>query len=768
MHTVFRVDSCGGPKHYRTKSRMITDFELVQLSGRIACTSFRLNKAVLALSIAVWCSISPDATASQDSPLGLVLQVTNQRVVLRLSGSPGSSNLIQFADSLGTDASWQPLTNLLMPSGVAPWLDLTSTQISQRFYRAVELSQPATVAPRLTTFVINQGAAVSSNRMVVLDHTLTGTATHYMASEKSTFAGASWQVYSPSPACLLSASNGLKTVHFKVKNDAGASAALKDSITLNEPLILVSLDLNQGAGITIHRQIILNHVCTGTPTHYAASERADFRNTTWMAYTPTPIYFLSPTNGPKTVFFRIKSPQGVSATLQDSIVLDEVRKPVLNSFTINNGAVSTDRREIALNSVCANHPKQYMASERADFAESAWLAYATNAPFTLSPTNGAKRVYFKVRNEAGESSTRNDAISLRIEPTNHPPSLASIDFQFVDPGGLVGFQLVAFDSDLPAQSLRFALESGAPGGATVDPTNGWFAWMTSPEQAGVFHLTARVIDNGDPPRSATVSFTIQVGEPAEPLPDDFSPKMIWINPGTFLMGSPPTESARSGSEGPQTVVRLTRGFWIGACEVTQKEYQAVMADNPSRWKSDPLPVNSVSWHDATNYCRWLTERERAGHRLPPAHCYRLPTEAEWELACRATTTTPFGIGNGTDLSPTQANFAASNSFGMPALEPSFPRTTPVGSYPSNAWGLFDTHGNVWEWCGDWFGPYPGAYQTNWAQPIPSSYRVVRGGSWDSSAGDCRSAARGQSLPVVRYSDLGFRVVLAPNPENGIH
>jgi formylglycine-generating enzyme required for sulfatase activity/photosystem II stability/assembly factor-like uncharacterized protein len=230
--------------------------------------------------------------------------------------------------------------------------------------------------------------------------------------------------------------------------------------------------------------------------------------------------------------------------------------------------------------------------------------------------------------------------------------------------------------------------------------------------------------------------------------------MVQIVPGSFVMGSPDTEVDRDSDESPQTTVTLTRGFWIGKYEVTQAEYQALMGNNPSSFAGDlSRPVEMVSWVDATNFCWALTQQERAAGRIPANYQYRLPTEAEWEYACRAGTTTRFSYGDDSGYA-SLANYAwySANSGST---------THPVGQKLVNPWGLNDVQGNVYEWCQDWFGTYPGGSVSDPQGPGTGSYRVIRGGYWFSNAYICRSADRDIHGPSSGYGGIGFRVVLAP-------
>ncbi|MBK9137390.1 MAG: SUMF1/EgtB/PvdO family nonheme iron enzyme [Verrucomicrobia bacterium] len=287
---------------------------------------------------------------------------------------------------------------------------------------------------------------------------------------------------------------------------------------------------------------------------------------------------------------------------------------------------------------------------------------------------------------------------------------------------------------------------------TSEDLSTWTPWQT--EVPGDGQLLSYVDPITGPQRFYRVVQT-QINEPP--------PGMVWIPPGTFLMGSPASEPARWSDEGPQTVVTLSRGFWLGKYEVTQREYLAVMGNNPSYFTGDlDRPVEQVSWHDAVAYCEKLTQQERAAGRLPEGYEYRLPTEAQWEYACRAGTTTATAFGN--SLSSTQANFDGNYPYNGGAVGPYLGRTTKVGSYLPNAWGLYDMHGNVWEWCADWYSDsYPGGAVTDPRGPISGSIRVNRGGGWYYFGRDCRSAVRDRGHPSVTSHRLGFRAALVPVP-----
>ncbi len=244
-------------------------------------------------------------------------------------------------------------------------------------------------------------------------------------------------------------------------------------------------------------------------------------------------------------------------------------------------------------------------------------------------------------------------------------------------------------------------------------------------------------------------------------------KLVLIPAGKFLMGSPQDEKERDTDE-EQHEVSITKPFYLGVYVVTQAEYEKVMGNNPSWFSAkgdgkdevkdmdtSRFPVENVSWDDAVAFCKKLSElpEEKKAGRV-----YRLPTEAEWEYACRAGTKTPFHFGN--SLSSKQANFDGDLPYGEGDQGPNLERTAKVGSYAPNAFGLYDMHGNVWQWCQDWYDEnyYKNSPREDPPGPAQALNRVVRGGGWGDEGEDCRSAFRDWNEPRDRGSDLGFRVV----------
>ena len=233
------------------------------------------------------------------------------------------------------------------------------------------------------------------------------------------------------------------------------------------------------------------------------------------------------------------------------------------------------------------------------------------------------------------------------------------------------------------------------------------------------------------------------------------------------MGSPDEERDREAHEGPVRSATISTPIFVGKTEVTDKQFRDVMGTSPSRTAMkartpDPHPVDSVTWLEAVEFCKTLTQRDRK--LLPRGWEYRLPTEAEWEYACRAGTTGPYSFGL-KSVPMKQAVYAFTDADSVPDREGGTekPRITqPVGQTEANPFGLHDLHGNVWEWTADYYQRDRGSEAvTDPTGPKSGDFRVIRGGGWDSSAAMCRSAARDRLMPGERRGNVGFRVVLAP-------
>jgi formylglycine-generating enzyme required for sulfatase activity len=230
---------------------------------------------------------------------------------------------------------------------------------------------------------------------------------------------------------------------------------------------------------------------------------------------------------------------------------------------------------------------------------------------------------------------------------------------------------------------------------------------------------------------------------------ELSSSFVKIPAGEFMMGS------KNGNDNEKPVhrVRISRPFEMGKYEVTQAQWEAVMGNNPSYFKGANLPVEIVSWNDVQQFIQKLNVRN-------DGYVYRLPTEAEWEYACRAGTMTVFAFGD--SLSSEQANFAGMHPYGNAPKGKYLQRTVAVGSYQPNAWGLYDMHGNVWEWCQDWYSKNHDvqnpSLSTDPIGPNSGTERVIRGGSWGNDAQDLRSTSRNGAGPNSSGTEVGFRLV----------
>jgi formylglycine-generating enzyme required for sulfatase activity len=242
-------------------------------------------------------------------------------------------------------------------------------------------------------------------------------------------------------------------------------------------------------------------------------------------------------------------------------------------------------------------------------------------------------------------------------------------------------------------------------------------------------------------------------------------KLCWCPPGQFRMGSPADEPDHRADE-TQVDVTLSRGYWMGKFEVTQGEWRRVVGEFPAELNAgvgDDFPIYGTNYLQAEEFCRKLSQQARAAGELAAGWEFRIPTEAQWEYACRAETSTAFS--NGDSLTSADATFGKPYD-GTPTGVPGS-AATPVGSYAANAWGLCDMHGNEWEWCRDWYharlpgGVDPDLSTVQGARNGDGTYsRVRRGGAWVEAANDCRSSRRLRYEPERRSDHIGFRISLS--------
>ncbi len=273
-------------------------------------------------------------------------------------------------------------------------------------------------------------------------------------------------------------------------------------------------------------------------------------------------------------------------------------------------------------------------------------------------------------------------------------------------------------------------------------------------------------NSDEPGKTPAPAADAMIGKEAGQVRDDngLKMKLVWCPPGKFTMGSPKSEKQRRKNE-DQADVTLTTGFWLSKYEVTQSEWKQVMRTEP--WKGQDFteegadfPATFVSWNDAVDFCRKLTEQERQAGRLPKDWEYTLATEAQWERACRARTETRFSFGNDESKLGDYAWFEEN------ALNAGEKYAHRVGQKKANPWGLCDMHGNVWEWCRDVYAEdLPGGRdpEVKSDEKTKGSNRVYRGGGWFHDAGNCWAAFRSSIVPAFRSNDFGFRLALTAVP-----
>ena len=319
----------------------------------------------------------------------------------------------------------------------------------------IELRMP----PVITAFSLNNGDDFTGSAEITLNNACTNSPVSFMASESSSFSGANWQSYSAAPSFTLSPPTGVKTVYFKVRNaDNAESSVVSDSIEWALTPAVASFSVNSGASVVYARNVTLTNSCTNVPTDYRAGESASLSGVAWTGYSTAPSYTLSAGTGTKTVYFQVRNRAGVSAIA--SYTVDLVEAPVVSSFTINGGATTCVDTQVTLASVCANVPTHYMASESSSFSGASWQAYAASAGFTLSSGAGAKTVYFKVKNDAGTSSTANASITLVVAP-------AASSFTINNGASVTGSRTVTLNSACTGSPTHYmASESSSFSGAS--------------------------------------------------------------------------------------------------------------------------------------------------------------------------------------------------------------------------------------------------------------------------------------------------------------
>jgi large repetitive protein len=390
-----------------------------------------------------------------------------------------------------------------------------------------------------------------------------------------------------------------------------------------------------------------------------------------------------------------------------------------------------------------------------------------------SPTVQNRTVTYSL-NDGSNAGTATVNVTVAAAAVNNAPVITSGATNSVPENQTFAADVNASDPD-GNETVSYSISGGADAGKfDLNSSTGVLTFKTAPD----FEANASAANNNaysvtvmasDGEANATQSVTVNVTnvyEPSQPPHTAQSAanlEMIWVEPGTFTMGSPANEAGRGTNETEHSVI-LTKGFYLGKYEVTQAQYEAVMTGNsnglsatPSNWPNNAnRPVDKVSWDDVQIFLTRLNAAEQAAGRLPAGWSYVLPTESEWEYACRAGTTTIFSWGD--TATSTQANFKGTNPYGGAATGPNLEQTTDVGSYGANPWGFFDMHGNVLEWTADWYvAAYPTGSVTDPTGPASGSHRVERGGAWSPPGAYLRSATRAVNATGARTTEVGFRV-----------
>ncbi|MBI5091162.1 MAG: SUMF1/EgtB/PvdO family nonheme iron enzyme [Candidatus Hydrogenedentes bacterium] len=673
---------------------------------------------------------------------------------------------------------------------------------SNGIYTGFRLARTSSAAPTVASFLINRGAAEVMSHTVTLDNTCTTPPTHYMASENPDFFGASWQTYSNAPSFDLSSGNGTKTVYLKVKNADGESGRTSDTIAVNELTILLPQALSDtpvplvmvwcpagtfmmgaypGEQDSVGNEVPQHQV---TLTHGFWMGKYEVTQQQWAAImVGNPSYFSGNPNRPVESVSRDTTQAFI--TMLKAVTGRTFRLPSEAEWEYAYRAGTTTRfywdddpgysrvgenAWFYANIATITHNVGFLfpnAWGLCDMSGNVWEycqdwygSYSSGA--VIDPVGPASGVYGVSRggcfssygvacrsasriNDLPGSITNGNYTGLRLASSSTSgPTVTS--FQISSGAAEVTSRTVTLNNtctDLPGQYM--ASEDSGFAGAS------WRTYSTAPSfslSSGNGTKTVYFKVYNAEGESAVSSDTITLSEiPAGTeqtvlLPGAVPLVMLWCPPGTFMMGRLPGEQDSFPTEDALHQVTLTQGFWVGKYEVTQAQWVAVTGSNPSHFTGDNRPVEQVSWNGAQAFITALNAYT--------GKTFRLPSEAEWEYACRAGTTTRFYWGD--DASYAQIGGYAWYSDNSGAT------THDVGGKLPNAWGLYDMSGNVFEWCQDWwFGSYPSGAVIDPTGASSGSNRVVRGGSWYFSNGNARSASHRLSGPDATSDRVGFRL-----------
>ncbi|MHB9294429.1 putative Hercynine oxygenase [Pillotina sp. SPG140] len=404
---------------------------------------------------------------------------------------------------------------------------------------------------------------------------------------------------------------------------------------------------------------------------------------------------------------------------------------------------------------------------------------STTPEFAVVSTTPDNAVVSTVPENTGESTTPEYTVVSAApdnisESTTPEFAVASTVPDNISESILPEFAVVSAAPDNTGESIlpEFAVVSAAPDNSNESTTPEYTVVSAAPDNSNEsilpeFAVVSTIPDNAvvSTVPEYIVESTVSGNGSESITPECANEEFALVQAGMYIMGSPITEMNRSDDEMNHGVV-ITRAFLMKKTEVTQKEWYDIIGTNPSNFRGDTLPVENISWFDALEYCNARSRKEG----LNPvytlngtavlwnrnANGYRLPTEAEWEYAARSGTAAPFSTGE--NISTDQANYSGDFPYNKNPSGNYRGKTTPVASFAPNAWGLYDMHGNVWEWCWDYYGEYDSAMQTDPATVSSGYFRVSRGGGWDCPAHLLRSARRNYWNPQDKLFTVGFRVV----------
>jgi formylglycine-generating enzyme required for sulfatase activity len=550
--------------------------------------------------------------------------------------------------------------------------------------------------------------------------------------------------------------NGHRYEYYVVarSNSGEGEASQVVKATVNAaPVIFIE---GQNVAQTPTRNVTLSLIAYGGE-RMLLSNSSDFTGATWEPFTVTKSWQLTTGSGTKTVYLRVAFNSGdTSAVYSDQIdpaALNPVLQILPDSTYINHVNVT-----LSMPNTGASEMK---VSNSADSASVNWQAYNPQLNWNLSAGDGWKTIYAWFRNDFFAAGPAVDTVGLDTRA-----SIATFDWTHTGgdtliPGNQVTFTMRAADD-------AFGADTGGRSSVTVE---GWQPIGLAGQAGGIYSATYTITDQTPEVRSArvTVTLTDRAGNatptvvsdqqltmiqphPAAGTEREFrlgntTIRMCWIPAGSYLMGRYSGEQDSDPDEVDQHRVTFARGFWLSKYEVTQLQWVRVMGSNPASGYGvgDTYPVYYVSWDDIHRFESRLAAQ---------GDTFRLPSESEWEYACRAGTATRFYWGDDPNYSEIGRYAVYSGN--------DINRSEPVGSKLANAWGLCDMSGNVWEWCEDW---YHDSYNVA-GRPDDGSawvagggtYRVLRGGSWTVTGRYCRSAGRYWNFPDFRNFSYGFRVV----------